>query len=202
MVRAGRCGMHLPWRRTERARRAQLRGGAVAGGRRSDGSRKRCVGARRKRRVRGRAGGRGRRARPRRWRGTATLAAEQELTQWQPSAFEVDSVLVPVAVLLQPWRVHRTGVHRLQPGAAEGGRGQQEHEGKEPAAAQEPDHRRLSYVLRLRYGKWAASRDGRGAVQRTGRDSNPRNAFAVYTLSRRAPSTTRPPVPTRCEAAT
>ncbi len=27
-----------------------------------------------------------------------------------------------------------------------------------------------------------------------GRDSNPRYAFGVYTLSRRAPSTTRPPL--------
>ena len=60
------------------------------------------------------------------------------------------AVIVPVAVLLQPWRIHRTGVDGLQPGAAEGGRGQQEHEGKEPRVAQEPDHRPLSYVLRLR----------------------------------------------------
>ncbi len=29
---------------------------------------------------------------------------------------------------------------------------------------------------------------------RTGRDSNPRYGVTVYTLSRRAPSTTRPPV--------
>ena len=29
---------------------------------------------------------------------------------------------------------------------------------------------------------------------RSGRDSNPRYGFAVYSLSRRAPSTTRPPL--------
>ncbi len=31
-------------------------------------------------------------------------------------------------------------------------------------------------------------------VLQRGRDSNPRYAFGVYTLSRRAPSTTRPPL--------
>ncbi len=35
--------------------------------------------------------------------------------------------------------------------------------------------------------------DGMGKW-RSGRDSNPRYAFGVYSLSRRAPSTTRPPL--------
>src|SRR5438309_11740625 len=34
----------------------------------------------------------------------------------------------------------------------------------------------------------------RGGCWRSGRDSNPRYGFAVYSLSRRAPSTTRPPL--------
>lgn len=38
----------------------------------------------------------------------------------------------------------------------------------------------------------------RGIGLQRGRDSNPRNAFGVYTLSRRAPSTTRTPL---CEGA-
>ncbi len=78
------------------------------------------------------------------------------------------SVLLSVAVLLQPRRVHRTGMHRLQPGAAQGGRGQQQDYGKEPRAAQEPDHRCLTYVLRLRYERgWALTTEpGLGGVAR------------------------------------
>ena len=34
----------------------------------------------------------------------------------------------------------------------------------------------------------------RALIWRRGRDSNPRNAINVYTLSRRAPSATRPPL--------
>ena len=36
-------------------------------------------------------------------------------------------------------------------------------------------------------------------ILRRGRDSNPRYPFGVYTLSRRAPSTTRPPLPASIE---
>lgn len=52
------------------------------------------------------------------------------------------TVLVTVAMLLEPWGVHRTRVDRLQPGAAQCRRSQQQDESQEPGTAQEPDHRR------------------------------------------------------------
>ena len=45
--------------------------------------------------------------------------------------------------------------------------------------------------------RWRAAlnmENSAGTVWRSGRDSNPRYAFGVYSLSRRAPSTTRPPL--------
>ncbi len=49
-------------------------------------------------------------------------------------------VFVSLAVMLQPRRVYRAGVERLQPGAAQCGRGQQQSDGQEPGTAEEPDH--------------------------------------------------------------
>src|SRR6185369_4687116 len=57
--------------------------------------------------------------------------------------------------------------------------------------------RRSEAAHRRRIGAGAATRQG----WRSGRDSNPRYGFAVYSLSRRAPSTTRPPLRYRWKGA-
>ncbi len=54
--------------------------------------------------------------------------------------------VVPGAMLVlfrNPGLVHWAGVERLQPRSAEGGRGEQQREGEQPRAAEEPDHRGL-----------------------------------------------------------
>jgi hypothetical protein len=58
-------------------------------------------------------------------------------------------MIVPLAVMLEPRGIHRTRVHRLEPGPAQRGGGQQEQNSQHPGTAEEPDHRGLSYVGRV-----------------------------------------------------
>ena len=57
-----------------------------------------------------------------------------------------------------------------------------------------------SAALRRKPRKGKASYYNKLTAWRSGRDSNPRYGFAVYSLSRRAPSTTRPPLRMICDA--
>jgi hypothetical protein len=120
-----------------------------------------------------------------------------------------------------PGQVDRTGMRGLEPRPAQSGGGQQQQHWQEARLAQEPDHRDLRYlrpsgqrsgrtvlgaqssvgvssyyviqqVLDSRAPAWGRSGE---AGRRTGRDSNPRNAFDVYTLSRRTPRNAVPKEP-------
>ena len=62
-----------------------------------------------------------------------------------------------------PGLVHRAGVQRLKPRSAEGGRGEQQREGEQPGAAEEPDHRGLKYVAGA-WGERGMGTEDRSAV--------------------------------------